>query len=154
MYTIVFYNASKSGGRMFGILPLQIASNIFLAESSEDLDLFYGFDKLAVQQVSNPLSPAKKGSRVSTGERIASGDPEIIDLDVSGESGRFLISNPPRDIRRIWIFQGNEALTEIMEGDVGVIMTNNGPPRAYFRPDKEGTYDFEIEELVNVLKGS
>jgi hypothetical protein len=32
---------------MFSLLPLQLATNIFVAETAEDLERYYGFDKLS-----------------------------------------------------------------------------------------------------------
>jgi hypothetical protein len=137
---------------MFSILPLQLATNIFLAENPEDLDVYYGFDKIAGSCAAvRPPSAAACSYMLPpevTGRRSA----EVVELKVTEERDRFTVPDPPRDVKRIVIFK--DAIGPIRCGDVAIVSAANCErPMAFFMPDGESPADEdEFEAVLGLLR--
>jgi hypothetical protein len=147
-----FLRQSKSYQTMFSILPLQLATNIFLAESSEDLDVYYGFDTLASRSPAVQPPSAAALSYMLPPEVTGHGNAEVVELKVTEERGRFTVPDPPLDVKRIVIFK--DAIGAIQCGDVAIVSPANGErPMAFFMPEGEiPADDGEFETVLDLLR--
>jgi hypothetical protein len=89
---------------VFSIIPLQLATNIAIAETSDDLERYYGFDKLPSQSPSVVPPSAASCSYALPPDVAARRSSEILQLDVAEEGSRFMIPDPPPNSRRTVLF--------------------------------------------------
>lgn len=117
---------------MFSILPLQLATNIFIAETTEDLDKFYGFDKIT-KHYNTPKPPMKSFSFSLPEELVPRRNTSIVDLEVKSKDNKYLIKDIPPDIKDIVIYENSDKIEPIGPGQLCLVTPNKGHPRAFYR---------------------
>jgi hypothetical protein len=136
---------------MFSILPLQLATNIFIPETSEDNDRYYGFDRLSPPTPVAAASPPPSPSSGSLPRELAPGPlPEMTELEVTEDAGRFVLASPPPTIRSIILCESVDAVAPIQPGDLCVVSQRPKRPLAFFMPPQ--TAREEAEEFNAVLE--
>lgn len=128
---------------MFSILPLQLASNIFIAETPSDLEQFYGLDTMT-REPDEIQAAIEKRSYIAPIRKIEnSGD--IIPLDLQISDDKISIDNLPRNIQRITICKSPDQLSHLCPGELCIISLENGNHRAVFKQTSYSDNDADTD---------
>jgi hypothetical protein len=135
----------SSDRSMFSIIPLQLATNIFIAETSEDLDRYYGFDTSAPVQLAPPET---------TPDWLSTNLTEIVELEVRDEPNRFILTEPPPNVQKVIVCDGLDAVQPIQPGDLCIVSQKPKRPMAFFLPPQSNRQDSEeYNAVLELLRG-
>jgi hypothetical protein len=136
---------------MFSILPLQLATNIFIAETPDDVSRYYGFDKVPTQAAASvPESPNFIPPQSSESKPF----PEIVDLEVTEDSDRLILTDPPPNLRKIVVCDGIDAIAPIQPGDLCIVRQRPKRPMAFFLPTGARQDAEEFDAVITLLRRS
>ena len=119
---------------MFSILPLQLASNIFIAETSDDWMKFYGLDKLEAPNRTQTVLALENASISVRPEVIEGLENEIIELKVEKKGKNVYLENP-QCARTIVVCESTRDIEPINPGEMCIVTPNGEHPRAFYRAE-------------------
>jgi hypothetical protein len=75
---------------------------------------------------------------------------------VESSEGKTVLGDLPPNITRIVLFKSPEAVSELDPGDLCVVESDRGPPRAFFRWQKVDAPDSEedLDLVIAALRGA
>ena len=130
---------------MFSILPLQLATNLFVAERPEDLNKFYGLDSLDTTRQLEIERQIERASPVVPKSVIERGISDLIDVKIEKEDGRYVVRDPP-NAKNIVIYESTDQAQETKPGDLCIVIPNGGNPVAWYQPAPDSDSDEEETE--------
>ena len=130
---------------MFSILPLQLATNLFVAERPEDLNKFYGLDSLDTTRQLEIKRQIERASPVVPKSVIERGISDLIDVKIEKEDGRYVVRDPP-NAKNIVIYESTDQAQETKPGDLCIVIPNGGNLVAWYQPAPDSDSDEEETE--------
>lgn len=133
---------------MFSILPLQLATNVFLAETAEDLDRFYGLDKISQTKSKNSQFAINYSLPPELSPRCAS---SIIELDLEHDEengGALTLKTIPPSSQEIVIYDNSKEVKPLKPGQICIVSPNMGFPKAFYKPTDEDLATYREREII------
>ena len=125
---------------MFSILPLQLATNLFVAERPEDLNRFYGLDTLDATKQLERERAIEEASPIVPNSAISQGLNDVTGLEIEKLGSKYVIRDPPR-AKNIIIYESIDEVEPTKPGDL-CIVPNGGQPLAWYHCEDDDE-DFE-----------
>ena len=135
---------------MLQITPLQLSKNVFLPETAEDLDQFYGLDRLSQNksQASNiseraPLSyslPTELASRCSS---------LVIELNLKQSNSGVSLKNFPASAHEIVVYPDSNHVHPLKQGQICIVSPNNSFPKAFYKPFADDMQRYRERDMID-----
>lgn len=134
---------------MFSILPLQLATNVFLAETAEDLDRFYGLDKISQTKPKTPQISINYSLPPELSSRCAS---SIVELDLEHDEendGALTLKAIPPSSQEIVIYDDSKDVKPLKPGQICIVSPNKGFPKAFYKPTDDDLATYRERDIID-----